>query len=271
MAYYGGLLIGLIVLNDNAGTVLENVDCGRRFELAEGAHDIDYRRQPVSGVSLGDLDRDHRPDLVTVSMFEVPDALPLVPPPVAYDGPFDATAAFTPLFPPTEAGFVWSGIDVRGGGLTVSRNRSNGRGVTIGTLGTVGLVDGAVTNRDGIGAVVSFTPRRGETVLMPMQGGTSHASQHATEAYFGLDGERFGTLEVQWPGGVRNRLYRVRKNEHLIMPEIPCSFDDPSFTLGSYLGCLLPALADLRNQDLVSHRDAVRLFASGIRAFLLEN
>lgn len=268
MLYLGGLLIGLVALTDNPGTVLENIDCGTRFERVATAFTSDFRRRPVSGVAIGDLDRDQRPDVVTASSFEVPEALPLLPPPVAYGSPFDAVAAFTPVFVPTPAGFVWSGVDLAGGRLEIERNASTGRGITVRTLGTVGLLEGGRNNRDGIGAVLSFRPHRGRAVLVPIQGGSSHASQHADEAYFGLGNARFGTLEVLWPGGVRNRLYGVRAGETLRMPEIPCSFDDPTRTLGGYLGCVLPSLGRLRRLGLISHREAGRLFVSALRAFL---
>lgn len=270
MAYFGGLYVATTGVHDNPGTVLENEGCGDGFRLAPNALSFDYRREPVTGAAIGDLDRDHHPDIVTVAAFAAPASLPLLPSPASYGSPFDSVAAFLPLFFPTPAGLVWSGSSLEGGGISVELNQGSGRGVTIQTLGTVDIVHGGRTNRDGIGALVSFRPRHRDTVTMPIQGGSSHASQHAIEAYFGLGTRSSGTVEVLWPGGVRNRLYRVRNRETFRFPEIPCSFDDPSFTFPSYLVCVASSLGQLFHQDLISYRDARRLFSSSIWAFFEE-
>jgi len=65
----------------------------------------------------------------------------------------------------------------------------------------------------GILAVLAFTPRHGATVMSPVVGGSSHSSQHALERVFGLGAARRGSLDVAWPGGVRNRLLGVRAGE----------------------------------------------------------
>ncbi|MBO1345912.1 MAG: ASPIC/UnbV domain-containing protein [Hormoscilla sp. GUM202] len=80
-------------------------------------------------------------------------------------------------------------------------------------------------------AVIFFTPDRGQTAIEPILGGSSLISQNSLAANFSLGSEtRFfrnsGTVEVLWPGGVRNRLYNVEAGEKIYFPEIPVSFDD---------------------------------------------
>lgn len=59
------------------------------------------------------------------------------------------------------------------------------RSVAVTILGSVGGVE-----RNGIGAITSFTPKKG-----------------TLKQYLGLDSARRGTADVMWPSGVRDRLY----------------------------------------------------------------
>ncbi len=135
-------------------------------------------------------------------------------------------------------------------------------------MGSVALTDGGKTNRDGIGAVVFFTPENGATSIMPIQGGSSFASQHALEVNFGLGAAKQGTVEVLWPGGVRNRLYGVSAGERVVLPEIPCSFHGEWSNQAEYEACVGAALADLASAGIISDSDIERYSSSALQAFL---
>ncbi len=273
LLYYGGLDAGPIIELSNPGTLLQN-DGSANFSfdgeaLAGGA---EHLTRVEHGVAVGDLDGNGAPDVVSVSNFDIGPSQPVepFPYPFNYGSVFDGVALVFPTFLPgaLPGELIFSGAEFPNGSLAVELNSGNSnRWVKIDTLGTVGLTTGGRSNRDGIGAVVKFTPRRGNPVLAPVLGGSSYASQHSLTQIFGLKRERRGTVEVLWPGGVRNRLYKVRASEHIEFPEIPCSFDDPSLSFGPYVGCVLGALSELRQEGVLSHSGWGRFLSSAILAY----
>ena len=130
-------------------------------------------------------------------------------------------------------------------------------------------------NRSGIGAVVSFTPAGGKTATRPVLGGASYASQDSLKSTFGLGTAANGTVEVLWPGGVRNRLYNVAKGEKVTLPEIPCDFANFQATLPGagnqgrlgYSKCVKESLKDLVKAGVVNQSFANRLEASALQAY----
>src|SRR5262249_34054530 len=157
----------------------------------------------------GDLNNDGFPDIVTASAMNIPDTIPLTRFPATYGSPFDPTAYYVEQFRPVGPGeFVWNGYEFPNGTLQVEMNSANnGNGwVKIQPMGSAGLVQGGRVNRDGIGAVVTFTPEHGKAAMQPIVAGSSFASQDSLVADFGLGGARQGTVDILWPGGVRNRL-----------------------------------------------------------------
>jgi len=267
---YGGLEAGPFVECTNPGSLLNN-DGTAHFTLdpAVQGSGADHSRRVEHGLAVGDLDLDGFPDIVSVSSHEVP-AAPL-PMGIAYGSVYDATAGFFPTFVPGPAPgtFVYTGVKYPPGTLAVEINSGdNGNGsILVDPVGTVGLTSGGAVNRDGVGAVVSVTPDRGRTAIQPVVAGSSYASQHSPELGFGLGSARRGTVEVLWPGGVRNRLYDVRAGERLVFPEIPCSFDDTSMRANQYAACVRDALGDLQGAGVLSHRDRARFLSSALRAF----
>ncbi|MFQ5695605.1 MAG: ASPIC/UnbV domain-containing protein, partial [Terriglobia bacterium] len=133
-------------------------------------------------------------------------------------------------------------------------------------LGTIGLTSGGRVNRDGIGAVVTATPKDGNSTIIPVLGGSSFISQHSLVANFGMGDENRADVEILWPGGVRNKLFDLRDKEQILFPEIPCSFDTEDGA-ALYQACVRTALRELRQAGVIDRKLARRLRASAFRAF----
>jgi len=274
--YYGDDdLINAIAL-DNPGTILQNQNCSAHFVADTHAFKTDHRLREVNGVATGDLNHDGFPDLITVASFQI------VPTPGAFfllsdlgfitGSPYDGIAALeniltrhkaTPNFLdhiPTTLPNGDLAIEINSGG--------NGNGWAEVTLvGGAGIVDGAKSNRDGIGSTLRFTPDAGKTVITPVVSGATHASQSSLTAGFGLGSAAKGTLDVLWPGGTRNRLYDVKRGERLTFPEIPCSFSGNWKDFGQYNSCVRHAINDLRKARIITEDQGERIANSAVRAF----
>lgn len=281
--FHGGLDAGQAVIADNAGAIQQNEGCTADFAadldaIPDDPTCVDFTgrvvadctehiRRNVRGVAVGDLDRDGFQDVVTTANFISPPAMPLFPVP-GFGGPFDGTAFLLLQFSATSEGLVWRGVPLAPGDLAVEINSGNDNGWAAFTLrGSIGLTSRGEVNRDGIGAVVSFTPEGGPTSMSPVTGGSSHLSQNSLERIFGLGSAAGGTVEVLWPGGVRNRLYDVENGERLVLPEIPCSFDGEWSNPGQYVACVSTALNDLASAGVLEPATKNRFLVSAIRAF----
>ena len=233
----------------------------------------DHQRRTVHGVALGDLDHDGFVDIVSVSNFDQPAPLPLAPFPASHGSVFDAGAQFVPTFTPAGGGtFEFTGLDLPDGGLSVEiDDGGTGYGwVKIDTVGSVGLVDGGMVNRDGIGAVVTFTPDGGKTAMRPIVAGSSYASSHSTDALFGLGSAAQGTVDVLWPGGARNRLVGVASGERIVFPEIPCSIDT-SDDQQTFATCVSEALEEIAAAGTLDEGQTGRLAKSMMAAYQAEH
>ncbi|MDD9932433.1 MAG: CRTAC1 family protein [Myxococcales bacterium] len=269
--YHGGLNVGPFVDASNPGVWLQNQACGADFVWDDAAtSDTDHQRRNVHGMATADLNGDGFVDVVSVSNFNEPEPIPLVPYEVSYGSVFDI-AAIVPTFIPTgnPGEWVFSGIELPDGDLSVELSSGdNGNGwVKVDPVGSVGTLPEARTNRGGIGAVVSFTPRRGATVIAPIVSGASYGSSHSQTAHFGLGNAKRGTVDILWPGGTRNRLYGVRDGSVVTFPEIPCSYDGSWPSAGAYARCVKKALATLQSAGLVGSQQRGRLASSAMRAF----
>jgi enediyne biosynthesis protein E4 len=272
LVFYGGLDVGVYIETSNPGSILRNPDCSARFERDAQAlaHTTNHSRRTVDGVVMGDLNRDGWLDIVTAAGSIIPESLPLMPFSVQYGGPFESSAFFVPTFrPDDQAEFIWNGINLEDGTLSIELNSGgNGNGsAAVRVRGSAGTLPQGRVNRDGIGAVVRFQPEGGRLVLRPVLGGASYASQESLDGVFGLGAAERGTVEVLWPGGVRNRLYDVRRGERVLLPELPCSYTATWPSAEAYRVCVDTALDGLARDGVIGPAERERLLASALRAF----
>src|SRR5262249_38700142 len=106
------------------------------------------------------------------------------------------------------------------------------------------LCTGCKVNRDSIDAIVKFTPDSVKTVMSPVLGVSTDASEHSLTQSFGLGTQTQNTLDIMWPGKVNNRLYFVQAGETIVFPEIPCDFKTKWPSLKTYTTCVDTALKE---------------------------
>ena len=103
--------------------------------------------------------------------------------------------------------------------------------------------------------------------MKPVAAGSSHVSSDSLQQHFGLGKKNKGTLEVLWPGGVRNKLYNVRDGENIEFPEIPCSYDGDAYHFYRYAYCVSGSLHELRHEGVINRKQQRRLRRSAVRAY----
>ncbi|VAW73148.1 hypothetical protein MNBD_GAMMA13-479 [hydrothermal vent metagenome] len=268
--FYGGLSIPIYVDASNGGVILENQEGKGIFIKNDNAlrNTVDHSRRNTQSLAIGDLNNDGFDDIVSVSNFDMAADVPLLPYPVQYGGPFDESALFSPTFTPIGPGeFVWSGLTLEKGSLTVELNSaSNGNSsISVSTVGTVNILKHSKANRDGVGAVITVKTANSKTIR-PIVAGASYASQDSSILTFGLGSENRASVEVLWPGGTKNRLYRVHKNEHVSFPEIPCSYDGQWNNFFEYYSCVKNSLNKLEKEGIIKNNKR-RFLRSAVLAF----
>ena len=267
---HGGLDVGPFVEASNPGVIMQNDGYANfSYDLDALAESTNHAQRNVQGIAAGDLNNDGFVDIVSVSSLNIDEPLPLIPYEKQWGSDLDNIASIFPSFTPTEEGtFIYNELEPSEGTLSVEINSAdNGnRWASIELLGSKGLTSKGKVNRDGIGAIVSFTPRGEKTVMTPVLGGGGYASQDSLIVNVGLKHARKGTVDVLWPGGTRNRLYGVRHNEHVVIPEIPCSYDS-HMKPRKYKRCVRQSLKELRKQGLINKRESRRLMLSAMHAF----
>ncbi len=273
--FYGGLEAGLVIDASNPGAILQNDGTGNfAYDANALANTASHTFRNDKGVAVGDLNQDGFVDIVSVSDFNVPETSPVERYPVDSGSPFDETGVFIPVFNPVgnpeDMTFQWSGVEPQPGTVAVELNSADNSNnwVEVQLMGTAGITTNSRVNNDGIGSVVSFTPEDGQTVMQPILGGSSFLSQHSLAANFGLGAEESGTIEVLWPGGVRNRLYDVEKFERIVFPEIPVSFDDHFDSFEDYYTQVNEAVSELVASEVLTFSEGERYLSSAVRAFL---
>ena len=276
--FHGGMSLGAFVESSNPGAILQNnghADFDRDALALAGS--TNHTRRNVQGMAVGDLNDDGFIDIISASNHDWPQPRPLVPQPPVDQLPgdaFDDGAFIWPTFVPVNPedlseGFVWSGIEAVDGTLSVEiSSADNGNHwVKVSVLGTIGITPGGRVNRDGIGAVIRFQPDGNEAVLQPVLGGSSLSSQDSVIQTFGLGTAKKGTVDILWPGGVRNRLYDVKHAERFVFPEIPCSYEGDWEDVGEYVYCVQSALDELVQSGILSRGQGGRFLSSALRAF----
>jgi len=301
IVYHGGMHTWTIVLADNPGVVLQNTgDCSGVFDWDASAIPVadpspahpafpapltDHTLRIVEGVASGDLNQDGFQDVVSVARMRInadpagpPRLFPGVGPPFfnfgpGTGGPFDAVAYFEAVYAPVPPLGIFLRLEpVKqhfNGDLAIDVNSGdNGNGwAEVNLVGSAGILNDGTVNRDGIGAVVSFTPAGGQTSLRPIIGGASYASQNSLAAGFGLGDAADGTVEVLWPGGDRNCLHDVADGERVLVPHIPCSYDGNWKNFGKYNSCVMQALNEYKQEGLIDAHYRNRLRDSARQAF----
>lgn len=278
IVYHGGEDFIFFIAATNPGVVLNNQGCSGKFLVDKSMRSsTDHLHRDVQGMAVGDLDNNGFPDVVSVSNFNIPESVPLVEPPAGnFGSPLDAAAivqVLAPIMPPApnpqDQEFAFAGYVFSDGTLSVELNNGeSGNGwAKVKLLGTKGITEKGVVNRDGIGAVVFFTPKGGKTSMRPVVGGSSYASQDSLSGIFGLGRAHKGTVEILWPGGIRNRLYDVKEGEVLTLPEIPCSYAGDWRHASDYRQCVRKALRELGHEKVLSKDMQHRLYESAIRAY----
>jgi len=277
--YHGSVDILAYTLADNPGALLQNTgNCTAEFTWDSTAILKDHTLRTVEGVATADINDDGFFDIVSVSGFDIEPGNPNFRPAIVLTGgptgsPFDAVASFqnqlTSAITPGRLTPVVPFPNFPNGSLAVELSSAdNGNGwAKVELLGSAGILAGGTVNRDGIGATVAFTPDGGPTSRRPILGGASYASQNSLEVGVGLGSAGSGTLEVLWPGGVRNRLYGVGSGERILMPHIPCAFDGAWGSKGLYNACVMQALNTYKNAGFITEAERNRLRDSARQAF----
>lgn len=265
--FYVGGIQGPFIFLDNPLAILQNDGKGNFSRDATALSPEDSQRHLLAvehGMAAGDLNNDGFVDVVSVASFHLPNPPPeppaVIPNPFRdiFGGPFDSEALISPTFAPTgepeQFSFLPGFLDFPNGKLSVDINSgNNNHWVAIDLVGGKGLIEKGSVNRDGIGAVVEFTPKFGKTVMRPILGGSSYQSQHSLTAQFGMGYAKQGTIDVLWPGGLQNRYVHARAGEKIVFPEIPCKQVGVSIT--KYNRCVKKTLNKLVRKGVIHRRD----------------
>ncbi|MEM8961957.1 MAG: CRTAC1 family protein [Acidobacteriota bacterium] len=275
--YHGSTDILWFVVADNPGILLTNEgECSANFVYDPDAIvDTNHEWRNVQGVATGDLNNDYALDVVSVSSFDTV--------PTTFI-PFTAlTGPVSPVFDPlvfahsTFNGAISPGFFVYqsnasiypNGSLSIEiNNAENGNyGQRINLHGMKGVTENGKSNRDGIGAVVTFeTPMKGFIGMRPVVGGSSYASQNELSPNFGLGMERRGNLDILWPGGHWNRHYITQRAATFNARELPCNYrgDDEFF---DFMECVDAETEALFEAEQISAAESFSYFLSAARAW----
>jgi hypothetical protein len=275
--FHGGMNMGAFADASNSGVILAGDGKGifKRDKKAL-VNSTNHSRRMVQGMAVGDINNDGFVDIVTVSSEDWPEPLPLIPyvsEQQKIGTPFDDDVYIWPTFLPVDTndfsqGFIWSGLDSVNGTLSVEVSSADNENnwIKVKLLGSKNILPEGKVNRNGVGAIVKLTTKDGRSEIWPVTAGSSYASQDAQNWVFGMGKHSEGTIEVLWPGGVRNVLYEVRSGEQIIMPEIPCSFDG-ELDMEKYYGCVINSTNKLLKKNIVNKEFKEKIVESALKAY----
>lgn len=277
IVFHGGVDMSMFVDATNPGVILNNDGKGEfvrdKSFLKKSRNHV---RRDVQGMAVGDLNNDGYYDFVTVASSEWPEPLvlkPIIDRNLLFGGEFDDTAYIwdnrTQVDPDDKlAGFTWNDIEPVQGTLVVeiSNGSNKNNSATLQLVGGMGNIPDGKVNRDGIGSIVKLTPKGGNAITKPVVSGGSFASADSLEVIFGIGKKVTGDVEIQWPGGIKNKLYGVRSSEKLVFPEIPCSYDDKNMSKTEYETCVNSALHSWVDNGVIEIKEIKRFKLSAIIA-----
>ena len=279
VVYHGGVDRMNFIGNDNPGVLSQNIgNCSGEFTHDISAFTVDHATRTVEGVAVGDLNNDGFPDIVTASGLNVLKDSFYVPigfGSAGFPSPLDTLAFFTSVLQFDGTNFQPGNVNhltVPGNVVVEINSADNGnRWAKVHAMGTIGITSDGVVNRDGVGAVVTFTNARNQKVARPVMAGSSYASQDEMTLGFGFGNTRRAIVDVLWPGGTRNRIYEVTPRDQILFPEIPCSYDGEFATIFDYALCTFSSLNEIQGAGAIDSELSARLFVGALRAYLDEN
>ncbi|MFO0611615.1 MAG: FG-GAP-like repeat-containing protein [Polyangiaceae bacterium] len=282
LSFHGGMDLWFMIDRSNPGTMLLN-DGDAHFGFDRSAFPSNHSRRNDSGVAAADLNHDGFTDIITVSDIDLPNDNPLHSygaddNEVFFFSIFDQSAYYAPVFeaqrfpdPANKLEQLWKWNPERvfpDGTVRVEMNTANNknRWASVRLAGAAGVTTRGTVNRDAIGAMLTFTPEGGKSVMAPVLGGSSHLSQDSLTQGFGLGKKKRGRLEILWPGGNRTRLDDVRHGESLVVPELGCSYTTTD-ARPVYKACVEGSLNELVQAGWISNSFSSRLRKSALDAY----
>lgn len=275
MVYHGGgdFFSTHIAIGTNPGVIMHGLGQGM-FAFDEGAatsSERDHCRRMTYAVAVGDLNKNGYPDIVTGSNQDVAEDSELKMTDQQYGGPLDDYAKYNTVFELDEDGqtATYTGFDFTEGTLSVEINDggTDNDWVAVEPVGGAGITEEASVNRDGIGATITCRPNGMEySQRFAVTAGASFGSCHSLEKTFGLGERDSATVEVLWPGGVRNRLYDVRSEERIVFPEIPYDYE-ADVEQSTYEDGVETALQSYAEAGVIDDEMVDRFLDSAVRAF----
>ena len=278
--FHGSVDITNLVLADNPGVLLKNDgECTATFSYTLTVIQRDHRLRTVHGVATADVNDDGFFDIVSVSSINiVPPPSFLLPAFLLAGGPVGSV--FDSYLGVRErpdlagrAGLLGAGHAGPGlpGRRPVDRHEQRRQRQRLGQ-GRPARQRRHPRRRHGQPRRHrrhGRASRRTAATPSPCRSWAAPATPPRTawRSGFGMGDAAQGTVDVLWPGGVRNRLYGVASGETILFPHIPCSFDGSWNNFGQYNSCVMQALNTYKDAGLITDAQRNRFRDSAWQAY----